>query len=120
MSRNVRSYTVFKLSHQLVLKIYEITKRFPREERYGLSSQMRRSAYSIPMNLIEGGAKRGEKEFRRFVDISVGSCAETEYQLELVRDLKYIPEIDFKELKDQYEQVGKMLNSLMRKLSAKR
>ena len=116
MSRNIRNYDVFKISHKMVLKIYEVTKTFPREERYGLTSQLRRSAYSIPMNLIEGGAKNSEGEFRRFVDIAIGSCAEVEYQIELCFDLKYLNETDFYELRDNYTSIGKMLNRLYQKL----
>ena len=116
MSRNIRNYDVFKISHKMVLKIYEVTKTFPREERYGLTSQLRRSAYSIPMNLIEGGAKNSEGEFRRFVDIAIGSCAEVEYQIELCFDLKYLNETEFNELRDNYTSIGKMLNRLYQKL----
>ncbi|NOZ60393.1 MAG: four helix bundle protein [Calditrichaeota bacterium] len=116
MSRNIRNYDVFKLSHEMVLKIYEVTKSFPKEERYGLTSQLRRAAYSIPMNLIEGGAKNSEGEFRRFVDIAVGSCAEVEYQLELCFDLKYLSESLFRPLGANYSSIGKMLNRLYQKL----
>ena len=119
MGRDVRKYEVFKRAHQQTLKIYAMTKSFPSEERYGLVSQMRRSAYSIPMNLIEGGARIGEGEFRQFVNIARGSCAEIQYQLELVRDLGYITEQKFNEFNEDYTIVGKMLTSLLNKLSAK-
>ena len=120
MARNIKNYEVFQLAHQMVLKIYAITKNFPSEERYGLTSQLRRAAYSIPMNLIEGGAKLGEKDFRRFVDISIGSCAEVEYQIELCHDLTYLSENEFVELRENYERIGKMLNRLMQKLITKK
>ena len=118
MSREIKKYEVFKKAHQLVLKVYSITKKFPAEERYGLVSQMRRSAYSIPMNLIEGGARDSEAEFRYFVNIACGSSAEVQYQLELVRDLQYITQQEYVELDKEYNDVGKMLNGLMKKLSA--
>jgi len=89
----------------MVIEVYKTTKAFPKEERYGLTSQMKRSAYSIPMNLVEGGAKRTEKEFRRFVDIAIGSCAELEYQLELCRDLNFLTS-------DQYDSLNKKYTSL--------
>ena len=119
MSREIREYEVFKKAHHLVLRIYEITSKFPVEERYGLTTQMRRSAYSITMNLIEGGARQGESEFRHFVNICRGSCAEIQYQLELVRDLSYITNDEYKQLNIRYDEVGKMLTVLMKKLSAK-
>ena len=100
MGRNIRNYEVFQLSHRMVLKIYAATKNFPTDENFGLTSQLRRSAYSIPMNLIEGGARYGEAEFRHFVNIAIGSCAEVDYQLELSKDLQYIPVEIFRELKN--------------------
>lgn len=120
MARNIKNYEVFQLAHQMVLKIYAITKNFPAKERYGLTSQLRRASYSIPMNLIEGGAKLGEKDFRRFVDISIGSCAEVEYQIELCHDLTYLSEAEFVELRENYQLIGKMLNRLMQKLITKK
>ena len=120
MVREIRKYEVFKLSHQLTLKVYPLTKKFPVDERFGLVSQMRRSAYSIPMNLIEGGARDSQAQFRQFVDISKGSCAEIQYQLELVRDLKYISVQDFNALNDEYNIVGKMLTKLMNRLKENR
>ncbi len=117
MPRNIREYEVFRLSHKMVLEIYSVTKKFPQDERYSLTSQIKRSAYSIPMNLIEGGAKRTEAEFRRFVDIAVGSCAEMEYQLELCRDLKFLTIEQYDFLAKQYTSIGKMLNKLMQKLN---
>ena len=119
MSRDIAKYQVFQQSHRLVLLIYKITHKFPVEERYGLVSQMRRSAYSIPMNLIEGGFRATEAEFRHFVNMAYGSCAEIQYQLTLVHDLVYISENEYMELSNSYREVGKMLNGLIRKLKAK-
>jgi len=116
MKRNIKNYEVFKLSHQMVLRIYAVTKKFPADEKFGLTSQLRRSAYSIPMNLIEGGARLGEGEFRQAVNIAVGSCAEVEYQLELAKDLTYLSAEEFIALQANYNSIGKMLNRLMQKL----
>ena len=69
--RDIKNYDVFKLAHEMVLKVYEETKKFPREEQYGLTNQMRRAAYSIPLNLIEGGARDSVGEFKHFVNISI-------------------------------------------------
>jgi four helix bundle protein len=119
MGRNIKKYEVFKHAHSLVLKVYAITKQFPPEEKYGLSNQMRRSAYSIPMNLIEGGARNSEAEFRQFINIARGSCAEIQYQLELIRDLEYISIETFNEIHSKYDKIGKMLNVLSSRLKAK-
>lgn len=116
MPRKIQDYEVFKLAHSLVLQIYQVTKTFPPEERFGLASQMRRSAYSIPMNLVEGSARSGEMEFKHFVNIAFGSCAEIKYQLRLSKDLRYIEESEYKKLFEGYDQIGKMLYSLMNKL----
>ena len=113
--RNIDKYTVFQKSHELVLKIYEITKRFPKEELYGLSLQMRRAAYSIPMNLKEGGGG-SEKEFLKYVRIAYGSCEELSYQILLSRDLGYITGEEYKEISEQNEEIRKMLFSMMDKL----
>jgi len=88
--KTVEELDVFKLSHSLALEIFELTKSFPAGEKFGLVSQMRRAAYSIPMNLMEGGHRLNRKEYRQFVGIAKGSTGEMKYQLLLVKDLKYI------------------------------
>jgi len=112
--RDINKYEVFKKSHKLVLKIYEITKNFPREELYGLTLQMRRSSYSIPMNLKEGGSG-SEKEFLRYVKTAYGSCEELLYQIMLCKDLSYIREEEYKELNEKAEEIRRMLYSLIQK-----
>jgi len=116
--RNIKEYEVFKKSHKLVLEIYEITKDFPREELYGLVSQLRRAAYSITMNLVEGGTRQGEKEFSQFINISLGSCEEMRYQLLLSKDLGYIDSEKHEKLDNEAEIVKKMLSVLYSKVSA--
>src|SRR5437016_5142474 len=76
----------WKVSHELALAVYRATESFPRQELYGLTSQARRAALSIPTNVVEGSAKRGPAEFRRFLDISLGSLAELAYLLIFARD----------------------------------
>lgn len=107
---------VYKLSHKLTLKIYKLTAKFPNEEKYGLVTQLRRSAYSIPMNIAEGGGRFFKKEYLQFINIARGSTAEILYQLELVRDLKFINNNDYKELTDEYTKIGKMLTNLYKTL----
>ncbi len=114
--KKVEELDVFKLSHSLVLEIFQITKSFPEEEKFGLISQMRRAAYSIPMNLMEGAHRLGSKEYRQFVGIAKGSAGEIKYQLLLVKDLKYISEDHYSNLKQKYERVSQMLTKLAKSL----
>lgn len=110
---------VFILSHKMVLKIYEITKSYPEDERFGLVSQMRRSSSSIPMNIMEGGGRRNPKEFIQFLRISSGSCEEIKYQLMLSRDLKYISKEIYEECEKEYERISKMLYRLIERIKNK-
>lgn len=107
---------VFKKSHELVLKVYRETKRFPGEEKYGLISQMRRTAYSIPMNLIEGAGRKSKKEFLHFLSICSGSCEEMKYQLLLSKDLGYIDEDRYSNMLGEYTIVSKMLYKLSKSI----
>jgi len=112
MTGHVEDLDVFKLSHSLCQRIYTLTKRFPPEERFGLIVQMRRSAYSIPMNLIEGSYRLNRKEYRQFVGIARGSTGEIMYQLLLSRDLGYISHDEHQFHSGEYERVAKMLTKL--------
>jgi four helix bundle protein len=107
---------VWQKSHELVLKIYEIKKAFPRDEQFGLTSQIRRAAVSVPSNIVEGKARGSNKEFKRFLLISRGSLEEVKYQLLLARDLKYIDEMKYKETFKIADEVGKLLGGLIKKL----
>ncbi len=117
--RNIKEYEVFKRAHKLVLEIYKITKSFPKEELYGLISQLRRAGYSIPMNLVEGGTRQGEKEFSQFINISLGSCEEMRYQLLLSKDLGYIDSEKYEQLDNEAEVIKKMLSKLYLKISSR-
>jgi four helix bundle protein len=119
MIKDVKELDVFKLAHSLVLDIYKLTENFPQEEKFGLISQMRRSAFSIPMNLIEGSNRLNTKEYRRFVGIAKGSAGEISYQILLARDLGYIANEAYLSLKDRYEVVIKMLANLAKSLAKK-
>jgi len=116
--KSVEDLDVFKLSHLLALEIYEITKKFPQHEKFGLISQMRRSAYSIPMNLLEGSHRLSKKEYRQFVGIAKGSAGEMKYQLLLARDLKYMSNDRYLEFIGKYERVSQMLTKLAQSLSS--
>ena len=112
----VEELDVFKLSHASTLEVFEITKSFPEEEKFGLISQMRRAAYSIPMNLMEGAHWLGSKEYRQFVGIARGSTGEIKYQLLLIKDLSYISKDCYSVLKQKYERVSQMLTKLAKSL----
>jgi four helix bundle protein len=88
--RDFRELKVWQKAHQLTLAIYQTTASFPREERYGLTSQLRRACSSIPANLAEACGRNGDAEFARFCSIAMGSASELEYHLLLARDLKLL------------------------------
>ncbi|RZJ67151.1 MAG: four helix bundle protein [Flavobacterium sp.] len=89
--RDFKKYDIWQISHSFTLKIYELTKTFPKDEIYSLTSQLRRAAFSIPTNISEGCGRNSDKEFNHFLNIALGSANETEYLLILSSDLKYIP-----------------------------
>ena len=109
---DIWKYDVFKLADQLVLDVYKLTDSFPVDERFGLVAQMRRAAYSIPMNLVEGASRGTAKELNRFVYVANGSCDEVKYQLHLVRRLGYIDQPTHDRLAAEYEKVRMMLTKL--------
>jgi four helix bundle protein len=111
---------VWQKAHQLTLAVYQITAPFPREELYGLTSQLRRSAASIPANLAEGCGRNGDAEFARFCSIALGSASELEYHLLLARDLKLIQPRDYEELAARVTELKRMLTALFQKLNADR
>ena len=115
----MRPYERFKAwehSHTLAKQVFEVTSAWPKREWYGLAAQVRKASISVPSNLVEGSAKRGSAEFRRYVDISIGSLAETEYQLRLARDLGFLDEAAWKKLDDLITETGKCLHGLARSL----
>jgi four helix bundle protein len=107
---------VFKLAHQLALKTYTVTKAFPKEELFSLGDQTRRAAGSVGMNLMEGAMRLGSKEYRQFVGIARGSAGEVCYQLLLARDLNYISDETYNELRTGYDRVIQMLTRLSESL----
>ena len=107
---------VFKISHRLVLEVYRITGKFPKEELYGLVSQMRRASSSIPMNVCEGASRLTKAEYRHFVGIARGSSGEIRYQLLLAKDLGYIDDKKYVQMREDYERVGQMLTKLSQSL----
>lgn len=117
--QTVEELDVFKLLHEMALVIYKITKTFPEDERFGLSSQMRRASYSIPMNIAEGAGRLNTGEYRQFVGVARGSTSELKYQLLLARDLGYIHPRDHEDLRNKCERISQMLTALAKSLAGK-
>jgi len=116
MSRNWNELTIWKESHELVLDIYRITAKFPKEELYGLTSQIRRAVTSVPANIVEGHSKGSSKEFIRFLYISRGSLEELKYLLLLSKDLGYITEEKYIELNERLSKLSLQLNNFIKYL----
>ncbi len=105
--RDFTQLSVWQKSHSLTLAIYSLTKDFPKEEIFGLTSQMRRSSYSIPTNIAEGCGRDTNPQFKNFLNIASGSATDLQYQIILSRDLFYIDEITFEELFNQIIEIKK-------------
>lgn len=114
-ARTFRDLIVWRKAHELVLTIYRFTRAFPKEERYGLTSQFRRAAVSVPANVAEGFKKRSRGDKVRFMNISQGSLQECRYYLILAADLGYG---DTKSLMNQLEDVSKLLEGYSRAIVA--
>ena len=107
---------VWQKADEFALEVYRITRHFPKDEIYGLTSQLRRAALSVPTNIVEGYARKGDKELARFVNIAIGSLAEAEYLLYFSRKLEYITHDDYSKAEVLRNEVGRLLWSFYRKL----
>ena len=116
--RDFKTLRVWQRAHQLTLEVYEVTKTFPKEGLYGLTSQMRRSSASIPTNLAEGCGRNSDAELARFSIMAMGSASELEYQLILVHDLGFLPDGAYRTLYNDLVEMKKMLNSSIRRLQS--
>ena len=116
--KDFRNLKVWEKAHQLTLKIYKITEGFPREELYGLTSQIRRAGVSIPTNIAEGCVRSSDADFSRFLYISLGSTSELEYLILLSMDLKLVKSEIHIELNNEINEIKKMLISMIQKLKA--
>ena len=114
--QSFRTLRVWEKSHRLTLDIYASSKTFPRDEMYGLTSQMRRASASVGMNIAEGCCRKGNVELGRFLQIAMGSASELEYQLLLAHDLDYLQNPEYEKLTTQAVEVKRMLSSLMQKV----
>ena len=118
--KSFRDLKVWQKSHELALTVYKCTRSFPKDEIYGLTSQMRRAAASVPSNIAEGCGRSGDAELGRFLQIAMGSASELEYQLLLAHDLGYVNAEEYGQLAAKVTEVKKMLAALLRKLKADR
>lgn len=107
--RDFHKLVIWQRSHQLTLAVYRISKSFPKEEIFGLTSQMRRAVSSIPTNIAEGCGRASNKDFAHFLQIAIGSATEVEYQLLLAHDINYINDDDYQALTDETVVVRKMI-----------
>ena len=107
---------VWEDAHQFTIDIYNITQKFPNNEQYGLTSQIRRSASSIPTNIVEGCGQLGNGNLIRFLGIAKGSAFETEYQLLLAKDLNYITNEEYNVLIEKVKYIIRRLNNLIKSL----
>jgi four helix bundle protein len=114
--KDFRNLKVWEKAHALTLAVYRASGRFPRQELFGLTSQMRRCSASIGANIAEGCGKRGNNEFQRFLQIASGSASELDYHFLLARDLGFFEEMDYRRLAGELLQVRKMLTSLLQKV----
>jgi four helix bundle protein len=115
--QDFRKLQIWEKSHELTLEIYKVTKNFPKEELFGLTSQIRRSTSSIPTNISEGCVKSSQKEFSRYLYIALGSASETEYLILLSFELNYLNEFEYKKALLDIQEIKKMLTSLILKIN---
>ena len=112
-SNAFRDLIVWQRSMDLVERVYQLTASFPRDERFGLTSQIRRAAVSVPSNIGEGSRRKKRKAFLNHLDIALGSQAEVEVQLEIAKRLRFLKAADYNQTQLTVEEIGRMLNGLI-------
>lgn len=119
MEKKIKTYrdlNIWKIAIELVKSIYKTTDKFPREKMYGLTSQMRRAAVSIPSNVAEGFRRFHNKEYRQFLYVSLGSCAELETQITIARELNYVTIDGETQLLEKLDHICRMTSNLIKML----
>lgn len=114
--RDFHNYKVWEKGHQFALSIYKKTKSFPKDELFGITSQLRRAATSIPINIAEGCGRRSDTEFAHFLNIAAGSASEVEEELLLSFDLEYMDKASYQQLDKEVNDIKAMLNKLIETL----
>jgi four helix bundle protein len=107
---------VWRRSHALVLDLYKLSSKFPSDERFGLTSQLRRAAASVPTNIAEGSKRRSNQDYARFLNLAEGSLAETEYLMILCRDLGYLTAETAQKPLEEISDIARMLSALREKV----
>jgi four helix bundle protein len=118
--KDFKELKVWKKAHQLTLTVYKATQNFPKEELYGLTSQIRRSCSSVPANIAEGCGRKGDTELGRFLYIAMGSASELQYHVLLGRDLGLLDESTHDRISNDVSEIKRMLASFIKKLNADR
>ena len=114
--KSFRDLDVWKLGKKIVVNVYQVTKEFPKDELYGSVGQMKRAGLSIPSNVAEGFNRIHNREYRQFLYIALGSCAELETQIEIALELGYLSQINHDELLEDMDHESKMLRNLIKRL----
>jgi four helix bundle protein len=117
--KDFRDLKVWQKGHALTLEVYRVTRGFPKEELYGLTSQIRRSASSVPANIAEGAARDGDAEFKRFLTIVYASASELDYHLLLARDLNYIQQPEHEALQEKVTELRRMLHKFIQTIKTR-
>jgi four helix bundle protein len=118
--KDFRKLEIWQKSYQIALDVYQVTKAFPKEEIFGLTSQMRRAAVSIPSNIAEGCGRDGDAELARFLNIAMGSASELECQLQMSRDMEMLPNAQYEVINTKLLEFKRQLNTFLQKLKANR
>jgi len=118
--KDFRKLEIWQKSYQITLDVYQETKSFPKEEMFGLTSQMRRAAVSIPSNIAEGCGRDGDAELARFLQIAMGSASELECQLQMSRDMEMLPTAQYEAINMKLLELKRQLNTFLQKLKANR
>jgi four helix bundle protein len=116
--KDFKSLTAWSKAHALTLKVYGVTKGFPKDEAFGLTGQLRRACASIPANIAEGCGRTGDAELARFLIIAAGSASEVEYHLLLAHDLNYLSPTDYGRLNGEVNELKRMLTAFIQRLKA--
>ncbi|MBI4869374.1 MAG: four helix bundle protein [Candidatus Wallbacteria bacterium] len=114
--RDYRKLKAFQVADALALRVYEVTRDFPKDEQFGLRAQMRRAAVSVPSNIVEGSARESGREYLRFLDTAFASSQELAYQLTLATRLGFLAHADFESLDALVQELCRILNGLLRRL----
>lgn len=116
--QNYKNLLVWQKAHLLVKEVYVVSNAFPKDELYGITSQLRRAAVSIPTNIAEGSGRGSDADFKRFLRIAFGSTSEVEYLIFLSKELHFIPESQAASIEKQVIEIKKMLSSLINKIKS--